>query len=128
MADGELAGAIRAVYAEFLACFARGDMNGVAACYSEDALIMPPQAEPLAGRAAIAALFASLRAAGVASATLETLEAEAAGDTAWETGRYAMRAADGALIDRGKYLVVWKRRGGAWRMHRDIFNSSLPPA
>ena len=33
------------------------------------------------------------------------------------------------LTDRGKYLVVWKRGAdGNWRLHRDIFNSSLPPS
>jgi ketosteroid isomerase-like protein len=29
-------------------------------------------------------------------------------------------------MDRGKYIVVWKDEGGKWKLHRDIWNSSLP--
>ena len=30
------------------------------------------------------------------------------------------------VLDSGKYIVVWKREGDAWRWHRDIWNSSRP--
>jgi ketosteroid isomerase-like protein len=29
-------------------------------------------------------------------------------------------------VDQGKYIVIWKQDGGQWKLHRDIFNSSLP--
>ena len=31
---------------------------------------------------------------------------------------------DGIL---GKFIVIWKEQGGQWKLHRDIFNSSIPP-
>jgi hypothetical protein len=29
------------------------------------------------------------------------------------------------MIDEGKYVVVWKRVGGQWKLHRDIWTSSV---
>ena len=31
-----------------------------------------------------------------------------------------------SVTDIGKYLVVWKREGGAWRLHIDIWNTNAP--
>ena len=31
-----------------------------------------------------------------------------------------------AFKDRGKYLVIWKNVDGTWKLHVDIYNSSLP--
>jgi ketosteroid isomerase-like protein len=59
--------------------------------------------------------------------TLTTLEVEAHGDTAHEVGTWAVKGADGAAVDTGRYIVIWKKEGGAWRLHRDIWNSSTPP-
>jgi ketosteroid isomerase-like protein len=28
----------------------------------------------------------------------------------------------------GKYIVVWKKDGDAWRLHRDIWNTDPAPA
>ena len=34
---------------------------------------------------------------------------------------------DGAksLLDRGKYVVVWKKRDGEWKLYCDIGNTSM---
>jgi uncharacterized protein (TIGR02246 family) len=106
--------------------FNSGRVADVAACYTEDAQFLVPGQEPFAGRAAIAAVLGGLRGDGN-RLTLETLEVEAGGDFAWEVGRYSVATPNGAEADRGKYVVVWKRAGGEWRLHRDIINSSLPP-
>jgi len=58
--------------------------------------------------------------------TLETLELEGHGETVYEVGKYTLRGTAGELLDQGKYLVVWKREKGRWRLHRDIWNSSRP--
>jgi hypothetical protein len=36
------------------------------------------------------------------------------------------KAQDGSILDTGKYIVIWKRENGAWKWHRDIWNSSRP--
>jgi ketosteroid isomerase-like protein len=51
---------------------------------------------------------------------------EAHGETATEVGTFSIRDAGGKEVDRGKYVAVWKRVQGQWKMHREIWNSSLP--
>jgi hypothetical protein len=63
---------------------------------------------------------------GVASATLTTLEAIGIDSIAWEVGRYRLADSDGAPIDEGKYVVIWRLTPDGWRLHRDIWNSSVP--
>jgi len=29
-------------------------------------------------------------------------------------------------VTDGKYVVIWKRDGGQWKIHRDIWNTSMP--
>ena len=65
---------------------------------------------------------------GLKTATLETLELEEYGDIAVEQGRYQLADAEGNVADHGKYMVIWKRDGGDWKLHRDIWNTSTPPA
>jgi hypothetical protein len=28
--------------------------------------------------------------------------------------------------DRGKYIVIWRKVGCQWKLHRDIFNTNMP--
>jgi len=50
------------------------------------------------------------------------------GKTAIEVSRYTLYAEGDVVADKGKYIVVWKKKKGAWKLHRDIFNSSMPQA
>jgi hypothetical protein len=50
------------------------------------------------------------------------------GEIAVEIGRYTLSGSEMPVLDSGKYAVVWKREGDAWRWHRDIWNSSRPLA
>ncbi|MFN2131069.1 MAG: YybH family protein, partial [Anaerolineae bacterium] len=75
---------------------------------------------------AIQAFWQAVLDAGIKEARLEIREVEAHGDTAIEVGEYTLHGEGGAELDAGKYIVIWKREGGQWKLHRDIFNSSLP--
>jgi ketosteroid isomerase-like protein len=33
---------------------------------------------------------------------------------------------DGKQIDKGKYIVLWKKEDGKWKLFRDCYNSDLP--
>jgi ketosteroid isomerase-like protein len=82
----------------------------------------------LTGRAAIQDFWQGAMQMGVKTARLESVEAEAQDQTAIETGRYILSGAGGQLLDQGKYLVVWQREDGQWKLHRDIWNTSAPAA
>jgi ketosteroid isomerase-like protein len=112
--------------AAFMAAIKRSDSASLAAVYTEDAQILPPNFPAMVGKPAIQAFWQGAIDMGVAEAELETLEFEEHGDTAWEVGKGVLKAKDGQVIDTAKYLVIWKREHGAWKWHRDIWNSSQP--
>jgi uncharacterized protein (TIGR02246 family) len=120
-ADADARGAIEAANKAFMQAFARGDAAALAAMYSDDAIAFPPSGKPTQGRQAIGALWQGLIDSKGTGFTLTTTEVKPAGDLVVETGRYSVTPPGGQAIE-GNYLVVWKREGGAWKLHRDIWN------
>jgi uncharacterized protein (TIGR02246 family) len=98
-----------------------------AALYTDDARLIPQGAPSCDGRGAIAAFFAGAFANGIAGARFITEDVEGDERQATEIGRYELYAVppDGERIvaAEGRYLVVWRKAGGEWRMHRDMFNT-----
>jgi ketosteroid isomerase-like protein len=41
-------------------------------------------------------------------------------------GLFEVSSKDGNQLDKGKYLVLWKKENGKWKLHRDISNIDLP--
>jgi uncharacterized protein (TIGR02246 family) len=109
---------------EFMNTFNRGDARGLAALYSEEGMVLPPNSEVVTGRQQIASFWQAMMDMGVKSVNLQILETEQHEDTAIEVGRATIMAEGNQVIDESKYLVIWKREAGAWRLHRDIFNSN----
>ena len=48
------------------------------------------------------------------------------GELALEVGTYTLVGEAETVLDRGKIMVLWKREGDVWKMHRDTWNSSVP--
>lgn len=117
--------AIEEANTAFSALLAKGDAAGLAAMYAADAQAFPPNSDIVTGTA-IQKLWQGVVDAGIKGVKLTTLDVTAAADLASESGRYEMTAADGKVVDSGKYVVVWKRVGGRWKILRDIWNTSLP--
>ena len=110
----------------FMETFRKGDAAGLAALYTEEGQLMPPNADFQTGGQAIQAFWQGAMDAGITEARIQIREVEAHGDTAIEVGEYTLHGEVGVQLDVGKYIVIWKREGGQWKLHRDIFNSSLP--
>ena len=125
----EVRAAIEAQNRAFGEAVRAGDIAAIGALYTEDGAVLPPNAAKVMGRAGVAEFWRATLAGGVAGAVLTTEEvAYAGGDTATEVGSAALSAKDGSVVDEGKYVVLWKREGDAWRLHRDIWNSNRAPA
>jgi ketosteroid isomerase-like protein len=119
--------AVEAANNKFMENMKKGDSVGVASGYSQDALVMPTNSEPVPGKD-LATFWGSFVRMGVKDAKLITEEVIGNAELLVETGRYEIYLADNKLVDQGKYVVVWKPVDGGWKMYRDIFNTSLPPA
>jgi uncharacterized protein (TIGR02246 family) len=122
----EVRGAIVAANENFMATFKGGDAASMAALYTENGQLLPPNGDFVTGRQAIQAFWQALLDMGIKEAKLETVETEGHGDTAIEVGRFSLHGEGGQELDNGKYIVIWKRQDGQWKLHRDIFNSSKP--
>ena len=117
---------ITAANAQFMKLVAEKNAAGLAELYTEDAQVLPPNSSPVKGRPAIEQFFAAILT-GIAKVQLDTVEVEGHGGTAHELEALTFFDASGAKIDEGKAIVIWKKVGDDWKLHRDIFSSNLPP-
>lgn len=108
----------------FMQAFANGATT-MSDLYTTDAQLFPPNGSPINGNTVIGPFWKGAFEAGVKKAVLETTQTEAAGDRIIETGRYTLSGGDGKPMDSGKYIVVWKKEGGTWKLYRDIWNTSM---
>ena len=122
--------AIKDTNARFVEAFNRGDMASVAAVYTEDAKLLPPNGQMISGRQGIQEFWNGARQMGVRDPILETVAVEHSGDLAYEIGAYTLKIqpeGGQATTDRGKYVVVWKRQAdGSWKWAVDIWNTNSP--
>lgn len=126
-ADGTRS-AIEAANAEFMAAASKGDGAAVAALYTPKGQVLPPNSEPVEGAEAIQKFWQGAMNSGIAAVDLRTVEVYGQGSTAAEVGRYELKDKAGKVLDHGKYIVVWRRVGGKWKLLRDMFSSSVAAA
>jgi ketosteroid isomerase-like protein len=105
--------------------FIKGDSATFIGLYHPEARIYPPNMAMLNSRTDLGRMLAGVPSSGLQSATLSTTDVVASGDLVIETGTYEMKDAT-KIVDRGKYMVVWKQDNGRWRIFRDIWNSDMP--
>ena len=117
--------AIAAADENFMSTFNRGDAAGMGDLYTENGQLLPTGSDFVTGKAAIQAFWQGVMDMGIKTARLDIIEAEGCGDTAIEIGKYTLSGEAGNVMDRGKYVVIWKQEAGQWKLHRDIWNSSL---
>jgi uncharacterized protein (TIGR02246 family) len=111
----------------WIAAFEAGDYPGVAALYTEDAWLMPPDFPLLVGRAAVAAYYEALIAAFPPGTTVrfEVVEVEHYGNAASAVAIYRATLA-GAVLDQGHLVKLFRRMAGEWQIHRSMFRSDGP--
>lgn len=88
--------------------------------------MFPANGAIINGREAFKDYWSESMAQGVSSElVLETVCAEGYDNMAIEEGLYMVLVGSQEL-DKGKYIVTWKKEEGQWRLHQDIWNSDLP--
>src|SRR5580765_121861 len=113
--------AIQINNAGLVADLLRGDAKSVAERYTPDAAVFPPGGSVARGTSAIEAFWTAALTAGIEDVELTTATVESAGDLAFEEGTVSITDGKGQTTQE-HYIVVWKRVGGEWKLHRDIWN------
>lgn len=99
----------------------------VEAFYDPDAVLLPSGAATVHGLEGVRDFWRRTPDEGLVSLTLDTLRVEASGELAYEIGSFSrtLRRRHGAPFrEHGKYLVVYRLRGGdGYRAIAEMFNS-----
>jgi ketosteroid isomerase-like protein len=118
--------------AAWLEAYQAKDETRAAGFYDEDGAMLAPNRPLLAGRKAIAEFIEKSFEMKEYHIHWHANKAEVArsGELGYTSGVYEMsfRKASGKLfLDKGKYLMLWKRKAaGEWKVIFDISNSDLP--
>jgi uncharacterized protein (TIGR02246 family) len=114
---------IEAVNAKWVELFNKGDFDGVASLYTDDATAFPPGSGMVKGRAAIGAMWKSM-AEQVSDPKVITLDVKPLGPSAArEIGTFSLKAKGPTPQEvTGKYVVVWEKVGTDWKLAADIWN------
>jgi ketosteroid isomerase-like protein len=124
--------ALQAVDQAWVKAYNAADTDGMANLYAEQAVLLPPGAPAVNGRAAIRAFLgkdsAESKKAGVTFSLGAKSSGGVSGDMGWQSGTYTVKDKSGKLIEAGKYLSVSMKQGGKWLYVRDTWNADAAPA
>ncbi len=116
---------IRTLAEQFESVFKQGNAARIADFYSDNGMLLPAGSDFIQGRTAIKTYWQQAIDMGIKNIKLELVELEQHDNTAIEISKYTLSDEDDQIIDQGKGMVIWKCEAGHWKMHRDIWNSSI---
>lgn len=119
--------AVRDASMAWLAAVQARDFAAAAANFAPDGYSFPEHRDPLMGPAAIQADFEAQWAktpSATLSWTVDNVVVAASGDLAMELGSFTFT--DAGEEDRGKYITVWRKVDGAWKVAGDMGVSIVP--
>lgn len=124
--------ALQAADQDWVKAYNAGNADAVASLYDEQAVLLPPGAPAVSGRAAIKAFFAKdtteSQKAGVVFSLGPKPAGGVSGNMGWQSGSYAVKDKAGKVVETGKYLSVSVKKGGKWLYLRDTWNADGAPA
>ena len=125
--------AITAFNERYLAAINEENIAALSALTTDGHVMLPPNREPVVGKAANDAMNGGAFARYDFSETWVPVETVVDGDLGFQRGTFTVIATprDGGdrLEVRGSFLRIYQRQAdGEWRMTRDMFNSSMPAA
>jgi ketosteroid isomerase-like protein len=131
-ADTKIEQGIRDLDVQWAKAVEAKNLDKTVSYYSDDAIVMPPNAAIATTKEAIRNIWKDLLASPGLVFTWKTTKVEVAksGDMAYSSGTYELTMNDAGgkpVNDRGKYVVVWEKQpDGKWKCGADIWNSDLP--
>jgi ketosteroid isomerase-like protein len=122
---------LRGLDAQWAKAAAGKDVEQTIAFYSDDAIVLPPNATSAATKEAVRNVWKDMLASPglVITWKLTRVQLAKSGDMGWVSGTYELTMNDASskpINDRGKYLEVWEKQSdGNWKCRADMWNSDL---
>lgn len=120
---------IEQVIRAYEAALNANDVDTILGLYGSDPVFMPQGAPALVGRAAVLAGYDHVFSTLKLNVHFTVHEIEVASDWAWartsSAGRTRVLRAGTEGDEGNNELFVFRREGGAWRIHRYLFATSL---
>lgn len=121
------AAAVQAVSMRWLELAKVDDYAGIAALFTSSGATFSLNEEPVVGPAAIqAAMEADSAQSGEPNWATDSVLVAASGDVAVEYGSWFGMGAEGDA--RGKYITVYRKMAGEWKVASDMVTSTVPEA
>jgi len=131
-ADTKIEQALRDLDAQWSAAAGAKDVDKTVSFYSDDAVVMPPNAPSATTKETIRSAWKEMLTTPGAAVSWKATKVEVAksGDLACVSGTYEETTTDASgkpVKDHGKYVEVWEKQAdGTWKCGADIWNSDLP--
>jgi ketosteroid isomerase-like protein len=122
---------LRDLDAEWAKAAAAKDVEQTIAYYSDDAIVLPPNASIAATKEAIRNGWKDMFASPGFVITWQPTRVQVgkSGEIGWVSGTYELTINDAngnPIKDRGKYLEIWEKQSdGNWKCRADMWNSDL---
>lgn len=110
--------------AAFTSAHVAGDVAAIDAMFTRDAKSFPPGADAVVGPAALHTLTVEYLESGIKEFQELTTDCYGNGDLLVDQGTYVVTYGPASTVERGKYMNVWKREDGTWKIHANIWNTS----
>ena len=117
---------IDAANLEFVKLFNTSDSVGLANMFTIDGKSMEPNEPSFNGRREIQRHYAIVMKAGNNKLGLVTTGLWGDEQMLAEEGIYTFMDKTEKVLDKGKYIVLWKKEEGNWKLFRDCYNSDMP--
>lgn len=120
---------LRALDDQFEEAFNTGDFDALAALFSEEVRFLPPGYELREGHEVVTETFREfMEEYGERSAkiTRDPIEAMVAGNIGYVVGTSTREGPDGETLSRGKYVDIWQRVNGEWKITNHMGNDDRP--
>jgi uncharacterized protein (TIGR02246 family) len=112
--------------AAFQKAFENSDSVGLANLFTSDGKMMMPGAPSIVGRPAIKSTIAMFMKMNI-KRQAKTINVWGNDDLLVEEGTASLSDQKGAELEHAKYLVIWKKEDGQWKLFRDMWNTDLAP-
>lgn len=126
----QAAAELQARIARWQDAFNARDADGIAALHDAQCRILPPNAPPFSGAVAMAAFWKSMFGMLLPNATrsmrLRIVEQRRLGEGVVQIAEFELTRPDGSRFEAGKFLHIWQRSSGAWKIHWSAWNRNEP--